>query len=164
MTSPDITISDRRLRWAVDGMRFTAPLLLWKIKWIPASSQGNIKPCDPNRRTKEKDPMDSKVDQTQSSPKFKPNRSLSSVQMFHTHNIKFVSFHLPQMKFNSTCFSYQCRVWNQVCAIEIHMDISQRNFCSTLPPKKKNSHQRACWLAQIQSLVRIPMKIQNIRL
>ena len=26
MTSPDITISNHRLRWAVDGMRFTAPL------------------------------------------------------------------------------------------------------------------------------------------
>lgn len=29
--------------------------------------------------------------------------------------------------------------------------------------KKKNSHQRACWLAQIQSLVRIPMKILKFR-
>ena len=28
MISPDITISNHRLRWAVDGMRFTAPLLL----------------------------------------------------------------------------------------------------------------------------------------
>ena len=27
MISPDITISNHRLRWAVDGMRFTAPLL-----------------------------------------------------------------------------------------------------------------------------------------
>ena len=26
MISPDITISNHRLRWAVDGMRFTAPL------------------------------------------------------------------------------------------------------------------------------------------
>ena len=29
MISPDITISNHRLRWAVDGMRFTAPLHIW---------------------------------------------------------------------------------------------------------------------------------------
>ena len=31
MISPDITISNHRLRWAVDGMRFTAPLLNTKF-------------------------------------------------------------------------------------------------------------------------------------
>ena len=32
MTCPDITISNHRLPWAVDGMRFTAPLL--EVKFI----------------------------------------------------------------------------------------------------------------------------------
>ena len=32
MISPDITISNHRLSWAVDGMRFTAPLL--EVKFV----------------------------------------------------------------------------------------------------------------------------------
>ena len=79
--------------------------------------------------------MDSKVDQTQSSP----TESLNQREVYRlfrrsTHTPSNLS---AQMKFNSTCFSYQCRVWNQVCATEIHMDISQRNFRSTFPPEKK---------------------------
>jgi hypothetical protein len=31
MISPDITISNLRLRWGVGGMRFTAPLLEMKL-------------------------------------------------------------------------------------------------------------------------------------
>ena len=34
MISPDITISNHRLRWAVDGMRFTAPLLKFTLETI----------------------------------------------------------------------------------------------------------------------------------
>ena len=70
---------------------------------------------------------------------FNQLRSFTSLQTFPTHTIKFVSFHLPQMKFTSTRFSYQCRVWNQVCIIKIHIDISQRIFCSTFPSKKKRT-------------------------
>ena len=35
MISPDITISNHRLRWAVDGMRFTAPLHTWQENCWP---------------------------------------------------------------------------------------------------------------------------------
>ena len=35
MISPDITISNHRLRWAVDGMRFTAPLHIWQENCWP---------------------------------------------------------------------------------------------------------------------------------
>ena len=38
MISPDITISNHRLRWAVDGMRFTAPLLKFSGKHCINSS------------------------------------------------------------------------------------------------------------------------------
>ena len=64
MISPDITISNHRLRWAVDGMRFTAPLLEI-MHWNDTFAWNNAQ--------KWKTWVISK------------NRSFTSIQMVHTH-------------------------------------------------------------------------------
>ena len=43
MISPDITISNHRLRWAVDGMRFTAPLHTWQENLVEPTTKAQNK-------------------------------------------------------------------------------------------------------------------------
>lgn len=92
------------------------------------------------------------------------SKPLSSIQTFHTHThaIKFVSFHLPQMQFNMFLLSMP-RLKPSLRNPNPHGHL-RKELLLYLPFQKKNTHQKAGWLVEIQSLDRIPVQIQSITL